>query len=121
MALYEKTLYPEFGIQQLSHRGGERWSRLVRYISTLDRTDEHVVAFTYMLRTLRRQLSLDPELCRDPFSTLDAIEVLSHFTGGESDLMALYFEALEKVRESLNGISHKPRASSRGKGMLKTA
>ncbi len=113
MALYDKTLYPDYGIQQLSHHRGERWGRLIRYISGLDRTNEHVVAFTYMLRTLRRQLGLDPALCRDPFSTLDAIEVLSHFGGDEADLMSLYYESLEKVRQSLDGISLKPRMQTR--------
>lgn len=121
MALYDRTFYPDYGIVKLSQKSGNRWARLIRYISGLDRTDDHVVAFTFMLRNLRRELGLDSELCRDPFSTLDAVEVLSHFKGSETELMALYYESLEKVRESLGGIKLKPRDHQRGRASLKTA
>jgi hypothetical protein len=104
MALYERTLYPLFGLRSLRSQRGERWAKLVDHISKLPMSDPQVMALTVTTRRLRRNTGLEHSTCRDPFCAVCAAQVVANFDGSEQELLNLYHRNLDDVKMAMSSM-----------------
>ena len=54
MVLTKSLYFPFFGLLNLRGRRSERWADIVDRVSTLSRTDPEVIAFSLLMKRLRR-------------------------------------------------------------------
>lgn len=111
MAVYTTSLYPHYGASNLRQVSGHTWAQLIDHINQLPRTDDQVIALAQMVRRIRRDLGLDPQLAHDPFLALDAATVLAFYEGSEYDLLSTYYSTLKEVRAARERLKARSRAA----------
>lgn len=101
MACKIESLYPSFGMAQLRNSRGTRFRALVDWVSSRSVVDPEAMAFTLMVRRIRR---LTPELathCHDPMCMLCAAEVVARYPDSDESLLAIYHQTLDEIETRL--------------------
>lgn len=91
MAIYPASYYT-FLQNDFSHR----WGDIIDKVVTLPLSDTQVMAFSYTIRTMRQAQGLDIS-CYDPRCAKCAHEALKLFKGSEAELVAQYYDNLDKI------------------------
>jgi hypothetical protein len=94
-------LFPAFGIDRLRRQHGQRWSELVDTLCDLPLSDTRVMAFTSLMRRLRRSHSPEHSLCDDPLCALCASQIVANYDAGEDELLNLYHENLHAIEHRI--------------------
>jgi hypothetical protein len=97
MIAFKNTLHFRAGMKSLQAQRGKSWIRLVDHIQTLPISAPEVMAFSLMLRRLRRHASLSRSLYDEPGCAMCAAEILSYYDGSEKELIRFYQKTLDEV------------------------
>jgi hypothetical protein len=92
------ALYPTFAVHTLQKKHGHRWAELVDSVSKLPVSDPRVMAFSYTMRRLNRNLGFERSECHDPLCAVCATEIVKHFRGSEDDLVDMYYQNLHAIK-----------------------
>jgi hypothetical protein len=99
MFALNNSLHLRSGVHALQAQRGRNWIRLVDHIQTLPVSAPEVMAFSLMLRRLRRGASLGRALYNEPGCAMCAAEILSYYDGSEKELIRFYQKTLDEVMQ----------------------
>jgi hypothetical protein len=102
MACIREPFFPSFGVDRLRYLRGRAWAELLDHVTGLPECHPEVMAFTLMIRRLRRDLGLiDHVHCHAPGCAICAAQILFYFEGSDEELMALYAGSLHEINMAL--------------------
>ena len=97
-----EILFPPRCIPQLRNLRGEEWSRLIDRLSSLSDAHEDVLGFSLMMTKLSSCLTCDLDSYRASLGCCTcARRTASGFKGSDEDIIKLFEESRDKVREYL--------------------
>ena len=109
MAFIADRLYPGYFTNRFRHQAGRRWSELVDWVTTLPRTDPHVIAFTRTLRKLHQEQTGHSPIGRGPICAVCAAKLLDNYQGSEDQLLELYYHNLSEINTAIKMMNCKKR------------
>ncbi len=109
MAFIAETLYPGYAANRFCRQAGRRWSELVDWVTSLPRTDPHVMAFTRTLRHINREQAGQKPIGRGPICAVCAARLVDDFQGSEEQLLELYYSNLSEITITLEKMNCKKR------------
>jgi len=97
-----EILFPSRCIPQLRNLRGEKWARLVDHVVRLPDQHEDVLGFSLMMIRLSSCLTCDLDSYRASLGCCTcARRTVSGFKGSDDDIIRLFEEAREEVRQYL--------------------
>jgi hypothetical protein len=109
MAFIAETLYPGYATNQFRRQAGHRWKELVDWVTSLPRTDPHVMAFTRTLRHISREQDGQKPIGRGPICAICAAGLVDSFQGSEEQLLELYYSNLNEIYTTIKKMNCKKR------------
>lgn len=95
-----EILFPHHAIASLRKLRGERWNALVERVLTLPETHEETLAFMLMMIRLNGCLACETDSYRAMRGCAPcAQQTLRRFKGADEELLELYDQALQDVRD----------------------
>jgi hypothetical protein len=105
----QRLFFPFFGLLKTRRQLGDRWTELVDWVETLDRTDAHVIGFRLTLDRIRRSAGLPRTGCRDTFCATCTHEIVELFDGSEDQLLAFYYDNVREVEQTMQHMKMRTR------------
>jgi hypothetical protein len=102
MIAFKNSFHRRSGLKSLTPQRGRSWLRLVDHIETLPVSAPEVMAFSLMLRRLRRDAGLGRALYNEPGCAMCAAEILSYYDGTEKELIRFYQKTLDEVVQRIS-------------------
>ncbi len=109
MAFIADTLYPGYATNRFRRQAGRRWNELIDWVTSLPRTDPHVMAFTRTLRNINQEQPGHTPLGRGPICAVCAARLLDDFQGSEEQLLELYYSNLYDINTTIKKMNSKKR------------
>ncbi|HEC33161.1 MAG TPA: hypothetical protein ENI37_00390 [Chloroflexi bacterium] len=98
-----EILFPPRCIPQLRDLRGEKWAQLIDHLSSLPDEHEDVLGFSLMMIKLGSCLTCDLDSYRASLGCcICARRTVAGFKGADADMIRLFEEAREEVREYLD-------------------
>jgi hypothetical protein len=105
MVCKREALYPSFGIGKLRNSRGPRFRELVDRVASCSAFDPVTMAFSLMIRRLRRLIPESAPHCHDPSCALCAAMIVAQYSGDDDSLLETYHQAYSEIEYCL-GISY---------------
>jgi len=105
----QRLFFPFFGLLNTRRKLGNRWTELVDWVETLERTDAHVIGFRLTLDRIRRNAGLPRTGCRDTFCATCVGEIVELFDGTEDQLLAFYYDNVHEVEQTMQQMKMRTR------------
>jgi hypothetical protein len=109
MAFIAETLYPNYATSRFRRQSGRRWNELVDWVTSLPRTDPHVMAFTRTLRHINQEQSGHKPIGQGPICAVCAARLVDDFQGTEEQLLELYYSNLNDITTTIKTMNSKKR------------
>jgi hypothetical protein len=109
MSFIAETLYPGYATNRFRRQAGRRWSELVDWVTSLPRTDPHVMAFTRTLRHINQEQAVQKPIGRGPICAVCAARLIDDFQGSEEQLLELYYSNLNDINTTIKKMNCKKR------------
>ncbi|MDQ7029433.1 MAG: hypothetical protein Q9O62_06480 [Ardenticatenia bacterium] len=101
-----ELIYPQSVTKWLAELRGQKWKRLVEYVSELPETHEDALAFQLMMVRLCGCLTCQPGGYKLSLGCKTcASRTVSSFSGSDSALLRRYRQAQQEVREFLETLA----------------
>jgi hypothetical protein len=112
MICTREPFFPSFGVDALRHSRGASWMDLLDRIVELPEVHPEVLAFTFMIRRLRRDLGFNGHVhCHTPGCAICAAQILLYFDGSDEELMVRYEASLGEITVALGRIQAREKAA----------